>query len=118
MENTKQLVSETKESLQGYLPKLIHACEDIASQLQSSQDSWVPLFNALLEGVQWVMNAVTGIQSVQSEELSQLKLTRLQEVLVEVQEALTNQDMVLFPDLLEYELKPLLQTFLEQVEGK
>ncbi|PWK16180.1 hypothetical protein [Tumebacillus permanentifrigoris] len=116
MNDVQVLVRETKESLADYLPNLIAACDQVAEKFQTGQEDWVELFQAVLEGINWVTGAVQGIRNVESTTLLGLELERVIELLQEVQAAMTNRDYVLFCDLLQYELKTLLQAYSDQVQ--
>lgn len=116
MQDVQLLIDETKESLIEYLPKLANACQEVANLIQETQDSWLQLFEALLEGVEWVSNATAGIQKIVPEAFESTHHERLQQILQEMYTALSQQDMVLLPDLLLYELNPVLNELLERVK--
>lgn len=118
MEDTVQIVQETKASLVEYLPKLATACQTIADRLQDVQETWIGLFEAMLEGVQWVTEALTGLQQVKAQEYDDLQVERILVVMKELLGALHNQDNVLLADLLQYELKPLLENYHANLAAK
>jgi hypothetical protein len=105
------LVKETKETLAEYVSKLSRACDDIAERQQSSQDTWVDVFQALIDGIDWVISAVHAIQQVDPEALTTIDTNRLSSLFEPLNAALEGQDMILFADIMQYEMKPVFEEF-------
>lgn len=109
-----QLVLETLETCEEYVPRLITATKDIAYHLQSGNEAaGIGLLEPVFEGIGWVIDAVHGIQ--QNRYPLDIQVTEMQEVLKSLEEALEMRDYVLMADLFEYEIAPLLENWLEQI---
>ncbi|NGQ95637.1 hypothetical protein G3578_10775 [Brevibacillus sp. SYP-B805] len=110
-----ELIQETLESMRDYVPKLVGASEKIALDIQSQQGGWLDTMLAYLEGLGWLTLAVSGIQRLDQALLKNLNIEALAPLLEQVKEALEQTDYVLLCDLLQYEMKPLLESFEEEL---
>lgn len=111
MNDVAELVQETKRSCLDYLPKLIGACEDLAERLQLGAH-WLDLFQAFVDGLSWLNQAFHGIQALEPHEAEGVDVAPLKDVLAQLEGTLKNQDLVYLADVLQYELKPLLENYL------
>ncbi|MED1873002.1 hypothetical protein [Brevibacillus borstelensis] len=109
----QELIQETLESMRAYVPKLIDASGKIAEDIQSHQAEWIDLFMMYLDGMGWLNDAVTGIQRLDTEILIGIDGQALVDLLVQMKQALEQEDFVTLCDLLQYEVKPVLQRFEE-----
>lgn len=111
-----QLVLETLESCEEYIPKLISATSNIAFHLQSGNEAkGTELLEPVYEGIRWVIDAVNGIQL--NGYPMDIDVSEMKEILVSMEEALEMRDYVLLADLFEYEMTPMLETWLQQMQA-
>ncbi|OIJ22370.1 hypothetical protein BKP45_06970 [Anaerobacillus alkalidiazotrophicus] len=109
-------IKEILETLKEYLPKLVGASEEIASQLQSGKDvEAIELLQQFLEGLNWVVSVFIHLKKI-GYDLG-LNSEQLNEFLIQIEKALISKDNVLIADLFEYEISPILSLWLEKVEN-
>lgn len=106
-----QLIIETIESMENYLPKLIKALEEMAEHFQNgAQNEAIHQLPTAFEGIEWIVSAINGLRN--NGYFIDLEVLTLNKFLIEVEDALKNQDYILLADLLEYEIKPILEEWL------
>lgn len=108
---TQQLINETIESIREYLPKLSAASEKIANDIQFNQDNWLDTLLAFLDGMDWLTQAVQGLRKLNDQLLPNWDSEVLIALLGQMNQALEQSDFVSLSDLLQYEMKPLLTSF-------
>ncbi|GAA4718722.1 hypothetical protein [Brevibacillus fulvus] len=113
----QEIVQETLDSIKEYLPKLIRASHMIAEDIQSNQGTWVDTLMQYIEGMNWLIQAINGIQKVDEDALSNWELASLSAIFHQMNEALEQEDFVMLSDLLQYEISPLLNSYDEQLRG-
>ncbi|SDP88737.1 hypothetical protein SAMN05216565_110140 [Litchfieldia salsa] len=113
-ENMNLIINETVSSIKEYLPKVINATDDIAKLLQTDKE-WeaLNLIVAVTEGIEWCIEAVNKIQDLKGEVY--IDTMEISKILMEINEALAVRDFVLTADLFEYELTPVLNTWLTKI---
>lgn len=110
----EKLIKETLDSCIEYIPKLLKAVSNIVYNMQSGNEGeGISLMPNILEGLQWVIEAVHGMQ--QHGYLINIDIPVMTERLRELQEALEIRDYVLIADIFEYEVSPLLENWLESI---
>lgn len=108
------IVNETIESLRDYIPKLISAGQELVNNLQSGNEA--KAFSAMpqiIEGLEWAFQAVEGIKKLGK--AREIELTDVNSKFNEVINALEVKDYVLLADLFEYEIIPILENWLENI---
>lgn len=124
----KQLLNETVLSLEQYLIRMIPETLELANQFYQGpvQESWSKL-EQVLEGLQWVLQAIYPIYTLRGNELPyknsleySVISTNLSEKFHELEISLSRSDLVLTGDLLKYEiveqlsqLNTIIQTTIE-----
>ncbi|TFE03941.1 hypothetical protein [Jeotgalibacillus salarius] len=112
----RHLIIDTKVSLIEYIPRLIQASEKIGEYLQAGEQyRGMKLLPDLFEGIQWVTNAIKGIEK--NHISLDLNTEDINKYLIEIEQTLKNQDFVLLADLLEYEISPILESWLNKIES-
>ncbi|AVX21685.1 MULTISPECIES: hypothetical protein [Carboxydocella] len=110
--NKEDLLNETMASLAEYLPKLIAGCQKIAEQFHTADEaSAMQLLPAAIEGLEWVITAVSELQKFGL--LTEIDPSKLTMHFSELESALANRDYILLGDLLEYEIVPVLEEWLD-----
>lgn len=110
-----EVVLETLETCEEYIPKLIQATTTIAYHFQSGNEAaGVELLEPVFDGIGWVIEAVNGIQ--QNRYQLDIQLQDMKELLKLLEEAMEIRDYVQMADLFEYEIAPLLETWLQKVQ--
>lgn len=111
----EQLVRETMESCLDYIPKLIKAVSETAEKIQSGNEAaGIRLMPPVFDGLQWVMEAIQGMQ--RNGFLREINLEGLLKQFKELENALEIRDYVLIADLFEYEIGPVLEDWLKTIE--
>lgn len=109
----KKELLELLESLENYVPKLINASSDMAENIQSGKEGEAfIILQDYIDGMMWFTEAVGAIKSVNNLYLEKINLQEWNLKLADMQQALENQDYVLLADILEYEIKKILQDYL------
>lgn len=112
----EQLIQETLDSCQEYIPKLIKAVSATAYKIQSGNEAdGVLIMSSIFEGLQWVIDAVQGLKN--NGHLLEIDISNITDHLKELEEALKIRDYVLVADLFEYEIGPALQTWLGNIQA-
>ena len=114
---TMELINETTETLIDYNQKLVSAIEKIMELLGEGKHSKaLELLGPVLEGLQWVFDAVNGINNLVDNKI--YDVNQLSPYLKEMLNALENEDYVLVSDLFEYEFVPVLSSLQKSLEEK
>lgn len=110
----EKILKETIESLEDYLPRIIKGSKEISYNLTGGNEaSAISAMPEYVEGIQWIYEALAGIQN--SGFLREINLLALQTHFKEVVESLEIGDHVLLADILEYEITPIMETWLTEV---
>lgn len=111
----EQLIKETLQSCREYLPKLIAVVANTAGYIQSGNEAeGVCLMPSVFDGLQWVTDAIRGIQ--QNGFNLEIDLQSITERFKELEGALEIRDYVLIADIFEYEIGPTLEEWLKKIE--
>lgn len=112
----RELIKETLQSCQEYMPVLISAVADTALLLQSGNEAkGVQIVIKIIDGLQWVIEAVQGVR--QNGLPLSIDIADIAVHFPELERALTIRDYVLVADLFEYEIAPTLQSWLDKVNA-
>ncbi|GAB6158048.1 hypothetical protein JCM39194_12480 [Desulfotomaculum varum] len=112
----KELIKETLQSCREYIPNLISAVGDAAFLLQSGDEAkGVQLLIKIIDGLQWVIEAVQGVQ--QNGFSLNIDTSDIAVHFQQLESAFAIRDYVLVADLFEYEIIPVLQSWLEKVKA-
>jgi len=107
-----ELMKETLEEAFHYTGRVIAAIDDINSDLQTENQEKVMKFMVdLADGLKWLTDALTLTGSIQR---NPVNTAELDGSLNEAVSAVGNKDYVLLGDILNYEVKPLLESWREQ----
>lgn len=107
----QQLIQETKQSVYEYNPRLITGIEQVCNFIQTGKETeGLSLLSKVLEGIQWTIQAISGINKITPNCLPNEEL--IFDHINEMLSGLEMGDYVLVTDLLEYEILP----FLNQVQ--
>lgn len=110
------LILETLESCEDYIPRLVEAALNISNCLQSGDEAaGVQLFHPMFEGLNWLAEAVDALQK--HNYLQDIHVSELNQVLKPLEEALEVRDYVQIADIFEYELVPLLESWHDKVRA-
>lgn len=112
----QDLIFETKQSCEEYLPKLIQACDIMSEKIQCNDVEWFNDYQLFLEGLSWFVSAVEGIRKISEIELEGIDIKKINVLLREMEKTLFNKDYVMLADLLGYELKEMLSNYLEIIK--
>jgi hypothetical protein len=121
------IVNETLDSAYNYIANAVLLIKPLAEAFYQhpKQDSWKNLAN-LFEGIQWIMETVNRIDNIKNlknivinyqiwnEYVQTIK--GLSAVIIELEDAMVNQDQVLIGDLLQYEIQAIFETSEEKLQ--
>ncbi|MBC3899069.1 hypothetical protein GH811_05505 [Acetobacterium malicum] len=121
------IVNETLDSAYNYIANAVLLIKPLAEAFYQhpKQDSWKNLAN-LFEGIQWIMETVNRIDNIENlknivinyqiwnEYVQTIK--GLSAVIIELEDAMVNQDQVLIGDLLQYEIQAIFETSEEKLQ--
>lgn len=113
----QDIVQETLESMKDYIPRLAAASEKIAHDIQTHQAGWLETLLAYLDGLDWLVSAVTGIQRLDRHFLEGWNVELIGPLIDQMREAMEQKDFVSLCDLLQYELHPMLESCENQLRG-
>lgn len=103
-----ELVHETVQSFNEYLTKLPKGCHDIAELLRTNNipEALISIMN-FTEGAIWLVQANDLL--VKNGVIYNLKSSKINEYLNEINTGLEIQDYVLVADIFEYEIAPFFE---------
>lgn len=114
MSNTEQLMEDTLESLYDYLPKMIQGIDQfVAKMMIQNQTNALEILPNIFEGLNWITQAVLLTQPLQKVPLNGQELVLILPALMDAYE---NQDLILVSDLLDYEIKPMIEKWTHQIQ--
>lgn len=106
---------ETLKSAKEYLPKLIGGVDSIVEFSQNEEyEKASKVILEASEGFQWIIDLIGLTKDTFKEEVDEKELV---EKFSEVVEALENEDHILVSDLFEYEVKPILEGYLQAINN-
>ncbi|MZQ85775.1 hypothetical protein GQF01_27090 [Paenibacillus sp. 5J-6] len=111
------IIKETLESLKDYLPKIATASGSLAAAIQSHEEGWTDTLVSYLEGMGWITMAINGIQQLDAFILEGWDLNELGMHIDQLRLALEQQDFVTVCDLLQYEIQPVLESYIDKLQG-
>lgn len=114
----RTLLAETMVSAGDYLERARPEVEKLGGEFYQgpTEESWQK-FAQLLEGLQWLLEVVTTIESCQPGKQTILgRGADFGEKIDMLQDALQNSDHVLLGDLLQYEISPLFSTLEKEIK--
>ncbi len=119
-EKAIKLLEEAIEDGRVYLPRLKEGLAEVVTMLQEGREGeGINLFIRSLEGLEWLETVFSGIEHFQGRSIFEDEQgninTRYRQALADLLEAWENRDMVLISDLLEFEVVPVIEIFLERV---
>lgn len=104
---------EALKSAKEYLPKLIGGVDTIVELSQSGEYSKAAqTILEASEGFQWIIDLMKLTKDELKKEVDESELV---EKFAEIVEALENEDHILVSDLFEYEVKPILEDYLNAI---
>lgn len=113
------LMNETLGSAHEYINNAIKGIESIVFNLQSGrEDIALPNCTQLFEGINWLVECMDLTKPVQEKKNMIIDVSSINNINQEIIVALENNDYVLLGDLLEYELKPVLEQWKELMDSK
>ncbi len=104
----RKIKMELLQDMQEYIEKLIKAIETTGQKFEEAKPAEAyEILGHMAEGLVWLTQGVTAYKD-NVEDLD-IETARLNELLGEMVDAMESQDEILIMDLLEYELKEVLE---------
>lgn len=108
------LIEDTLNSIKGYMPKLIFGCNNAIENLQVGNEAVaLQTLPAIVEGLEWILEAISGLQAIG--QLNEIEIVALTKHFQDLVSALELNDYVLLADVLEYEISPVLNNWLQVI---
>jgi len=100
---------ETINDLYDYIQKLVPAILKLSTKLRNVKDEdTLELLRLVVEGIEWSINAILlNIEYLKQNNII-LDDEKIRDITKEFSEALTNKDLLLTADILEYEIADIL----------
>ena len=109
----QNLMRETLETANEYIEKMIEGIGSFNSYMLNNEPSKaLELWPNILEGLEWIVQAVSLTKPIQEKDMN---VEELIEILPDLLDAYENGDMILVSDILDYEIKPVLQKWVCQL---
>jgi hypothetical protein len=115
VQEVDELIAETLASVEAYVPNLVQACDQLVAYLQTGNPDWKVLFGEFTNGLFWFINVVDSLQKNNVTRVADISLARLQDLLVECERYLKSRDFVSFADCIGFAIKPLLQSYQDEL---
>ena len=116
-QKTDQLILETLDEIDSYLPRLKKGCLDAAELYRNGQiEKGNQKYQLILDGLSWYTNSIFNIVNLLDnndfKEQVNYNLLSLNEFLDELKTAQENEDNILIADILEYEIIEFIKKFI------
>lgn len=118
VESFRTILAEIMASAAEYLERARPEVEKLSAEFYQgpTEESW-DKFSQLLEGLQWLLEVVTTVESYQPEKQNAPgRSGEFNDKIKQLQEALQNSDHVLLGDLLQYEIAPLFFSLKQEIQ--
>ena len=113
MKEQEALMKETVEEINAYLPKMIQGIELFVEHvMQSKEIEAQKLLTNIFEGLEWIVQAVHLTREMQPENVQEQELVEKFPLLIDAYE---NKDFLLMSDVLDYEIKPVLEKWIHRI---
>jgi hypothetical protein len=111
-------------SMKDYVDRIVPETSILSDQFYQNRTTAWEDFVKLMEGLQWITSTLNVIDSLSKEQsyyanwndFLQL-FTSIQQELKDLEDAVHNKDTVLIGDILEYEVKPLLENLQKSINN-
>ncbi len=108
------IIRETLDTLLEYIPRLQEVSGTITRTLQSSEPALgLQQLPQVFEGIEWVIAAIQGLKK--NGFLLEIEIVQANDYFIEMENAIKKNDYVLLADLLEYEILPILEEWLDDI---
>ncbi|QXM05173.1 hypothetical protein [Crassaminicella indica] len=113
MKEQEILVKETTEELNTYLPKMINGIENFVEYvMQSKEQDAQKLLPVIFEGLEWIAQAIYLKNRIKQGTMKEQELVEKLPLLIDAYE---NRDFILISDILDYEIKPILEKWIHRI---
>ncbi|MEK4027938.1 MULTISPECIES: hypothetical protein [Bacillaceae] len=122
LKTREELICEILNSIYKYLERALPEVQLLADEFYSeiSDETWNKVTD-LLEGVEWIYQAVQSARSVNVQGVNFVTidslLQDLQASFPDLEQGLVTQDSLSIADLIQYEMKPILEELKEQLRS-
>lgn len=115
MNEKEILVEETIEEVNLYLPKMINGIDSFILYFENGKEKEQEsntLLSNIFEGLEWITQAVYLINKIKPGPMQEQELVEKLSMLIDAYE---NEDYLLLCDILDYEIKPVLKKWANQI---
>jgi hypothetical protein len=85
--------------------------------IQQGNMDWVVLFGDFVSGINWINELIAGLQVNGVDQVKRISLKDLQALLLDCEESLKNNDHVSFADCIGFGIKPLLESYVNELNA-
>ncbi|WML35486.1 hypothetical protein [Clostridium sp. OS1-26] len=115
IEEFKTLQRDTMPTASEYVVKLKNGVDMAINKFQAGEnEEGVNLSSYIEEGLEWLMEVARLTKDVQYEEMDEVLMSKKLDMLVDAYE---NKDYTLMSDVLEFEIKPLLESWKKVINA-
>ncbi|MDI3547002.1 MAG: hypothetical protein PWR10_654 [Halanaerobiales bacterium] len=115
--NVKDLTRDTLVEAENYILQFISGVEEIINKFNQGREAEsFKLLSQGLEGLEWLNTLLGSLISMGEVDSTKEFINNWQGTMEELLDAMERQDIVLLNDILEYELVPVLEDYLELVK--
>ncbi|NSL51788.1 hypothetical protein [Calidifontibacillus erzurumensis] len=115
-EKNQQLIQNTLHSLSDFLPKIANTCLSIADLFRANKDGEAfKYIQQFIEAIDWSIQAINGIKNLESS--LNIDTNEINEFLSEAKKGLELNDLVLIADMFEYEICPIIEKWIAEVQS-
>lgn len=113
MGNNIDLVNETSREIEEYIPKMIDGIDIFIKKIMSGEEAEAnSVLSNIFEGLEWIIQAVKLTNRFIQGDMEEENLLSKLPLLIDAYE---NKDMILVSDILDYEIKPILEKWIHQI---
>jgi hypothetical protein len=120
----RQWVDNMLLSMKDYVDRIVPETSRLSEQFYQNLNTAWGEFVQLMEGLQWITSTLNVIDSLSKEKLYYTNwndflqlFSSIQQELKDLEDAVQNKDTVLIGDILQYEVKPLLENLQKTVNN-
>lgn len=113
MKDNQILVNETKKEIEKYIPKMIKGIDVFINKIMLNEENEAKkILSNIFEGLEWITQAIGLTNNFIQGDMRERDLLEKLPLLIDAYE---NKDMTLVSDILDYEIKPLLEEWAHQI---
>ena len=110
-----EMIAESLQSCRDYVPVLIDACDRFRVYFEEGNPDWIVLLGDFTSGINWFQEVIAALQSHGVEQTKNIALPEVIAILKECEQHLTTSDLESFLTSILLKMKPLLESFAQEL---